>query len=84
MATPWIPTGFDEYPLVSIESIPASQIQFRRNISATDDFGDGDCDVFGREGYLIGIKMCVAASKTLPGSIIAGTYTKFPNENWGV
>lgn len=73
MTTPWIPAGFDAYPLVEIETLPAIQVQFRRAIDEKDRFQDADCDVFGRKGYLIGIKMCVAESKVLAGSLAAGT-----------
>jgi hypothetical protein len=72
MATPWIPSGYEAYPLVNIDKLPAIQVQFKRTMNDTETFQDDDCDVFGRTGFLIGIKMCVAKSKTLPGSMIAG------------
>lgn len=73
MATPWVPSGHDSYPLVNIDKVPACQVQFKAGMSGQDDFEDGDCDIFGRKGYLIGMRMCVAKSKASPGSIIAGT-----------
>lgn len=72
MATPWIPNGYDAYPLVNIDKLPAIQVQFKRTMNDTESFLDGDCTVFGRTGFVIGIKMCVAKSKSLPGSMIAG------------
>lgn len=73
MVTPWLPNGYDGYPLISIEKLPATQIQFQNSIEETDGFRNSDCDVFGRKSFLIGIKMCVAESKANPGSMIAGT-----------
>ena len=72
MATPWIPSGYDTYPLVNIENVPAVQVQFKRTMNETEHFLKEDCDIFGRSGFLIGIKMCVAESQALPGSVIAG------------
>ncbi|KAF2464221.1 uncharacterized protein BDR25DRAFT_159442, partial [Lindgomyces ingoldianus] len=74
LATPWIPIGYDSYPLVNIEKVQASQIQFRGGMHETDAFRNEDCDVYGSEGFLIGIKMCVSKSKMFPGSITAGVY----------
>ncbi|ORY14471.1 hypothetical protein BCR34DRAFT_560515, partial [Clohesyomyces aquaticus] len=73
-ATPWVPTGYDAYPLVNIERIPASHIQFRGGMSQEDAFRNEDCDVYGSGGFLIGIKMCVAKSRAFPGSIAAGVF----------
>ncbi|PVH96288.1 hypothetical protein DM02DRAFT_688314 [Periconia macrospinosa] len=74
MTTSWMPAGFDAYPLVSVGKLPATQIQFRRTIPESESFQNEDCDVFGREGFLIGIRMCVARSKVVPDSVIAGVY----------
>lgn len=74
LATPWMPTGYDAYPLVNIDRIQAIQLEFKGWMSEEDGFRNEDCDIYGSKGFLIGIKMCIANSKTYPGSIIAGTY----------
>ncbi|KAF2470127.1 uncharacterized protein BDR25DRAFT_152192, partial [Lindgomyces ingoldianus] len=74
MTTPWYPTGYSSYPLVNIDKVPASQIQFRRGMNSTDSFQDEDCDIYGSKSFLIGIKVCVSKSKSYPGSIVAGVF----------
>jgi hypothetical protein len=71
MTTPWAPTGFDDYPLVNIDKVPAVQVQFRRG-NGTSEFASEDCNVYGAQPFLIGIKVCVKTSDVHKGSLEAG------------
>lgn len=79
LATPWMPTDYDAYPLVNIERIQAIQLEYNGWMSQADGFRNEDCDTYGSKGFLIGMKMCIADSRAYPGSIIAGTY--LPQQN---
>lgn len=73
MTTPWPPTNYTAYPVISLQSIPATHIDFVRGIH-NDTFNDAeDCEVFGDAGFLIAMKFCLARSVSSPGSLIAGT-----------
>ncbi|KAI9766721.1 MAG: hypothetical protein M1840_006365 [Geoglossum simile] len=74
MATPLPPTIYPSYPLILIHDVPASQLEFRRGLSDEDTFSEGDCTVYGSEGFLIGVRFCVANSRVAHGSLIAGIY----------
>lgn len=63
MVAPWIPKGYDSFPMVKINSAPSVQLDFTDPVSGS--FLDSDCDVFGQLGFTIGIKFCVTA---VPGS----------------
>jgi hypothetical protein len=73
MTTPWPPTDYPSYPVITIARVPTIQINFVRGIH-NDSFYDGeDCTVFGEDGILIGIKFCLARSRSAKGSLFAGT-----------
>ncbi|KAF2005758.1 hypothetical protein P154DRAFT_551439 [Amniculicola lignicola CBS 123094] len=72
--TPWPPQGHDGYSMINLKNVPASQIEFRRGIAAEDAFTDEDCSQYGDKSFLIGIKVCVAKSKSYPGFLAAGLF----------
>lgn len=75
MTTPWPPVDEPSYPVVSVRDAPATQIDFVRGIH-NDAFDDAnDCTTFGGEGFLIGIKFCLARSQSTIGSLFAGSLT---------
>ena len=75
MTTPWPPTNFTEHPVVEVYNATAIQIDFERGFRPGDSFLDAaDCSVFGAEGFLIGIELCVAESQVARGSYIAGGF----------
>jgi len=79
MTTPWPPIDYPSYPVVTIRNAPSTQIDFVRGIH-NDTFVDSeDCLVFGADGFLIGIKFCLARSQSAPGSLFAGTLKKLPD-----
>jgi hypothetical protein len=87
MTTPWPPTNLTQYPVVEVYNAPATQIDFERGLDQGDAFSNAtDCSVFGAEGFLIGIKLCVAWSRVAPDSLIAGesfgSVSKTPKELW--
>ncbi|KIW23718.1 hypothetical protein, variant [Cladophialophora immunda] len=86
MTTPWPPTDYPSYPVVTIRDAPSTQIDFVRGIH-NDTFVDSeDCLVFGADGFLIGIKFCLARSQSAPGSLFAGVFVctegKHGDECW--
>ena len=80
MTTPWPPTNWTSYPVVTIQKVPAIQIDFINGLY-NDSFVDSeDCTVFGADEFLIGMKFCLANSRSSPGSVIAGKYRTHTTE----
>ena len=72
MTTPWPPTNYTSYPVITIRDVPSIQIDFVRGVD-NDTFNYAeDCSVFGEAGFLIGMKFCLARSKSSVGSLFAG------------
>ncbi|KAI1114517.1 hypothetical protein F5Y14DRAFT_171521 [Nemania sp. NC0429] len=69
MVTPWMPLGYNEYPLVRIDSAPSIQMEF---LETPLTFSPSDCDVFGAEGVKIGIQLCLANGSG--GALLAGIF----------
>lgn len=72
MATPWTPSGYEDYPLVKIEHIPSVQLDF--SSFETDVFHNDDCSVYGQDTTAIGVRLCVTGN-VQTGIIYAGMYT---------
>jgi hypothetical protein len=72
MVAPWVRPGNLGYPLVRIENAPSMQLDFSGTADAA--FLDSDCDLFGRTGFAIGIRLCVAEARPNSGQLRAGTY----------
>ncbi|KUJ06535.1 uncharacterized protein LY89DRAFT_603023 [Mollisia scopiformis] len=72
MVAPWVPEGYSDYPMVKIEDVPSIQLDFEWPVS--DIFDDADCDVFGEDGYTIGIRLCIVEDTTAVGSFRAGLF----------
>jgi hypothetical protein len=73
MTTPWPPTTQAQSPMVIVDPAPATQIEFQRGIPRVDRFEEGDCDIFGGEGVLIAMRLCVAKSRHHSGQLISGS-----------
>lgn len=73
MTTPWIPTGYSMHPVVKIDSVPAVQLDFEKELDE-QAFSDTDCITYGADGVLIAIRMCLQTHESRPGSLIAGEY----------
>lgn len=72
MTTPWPPKDFPSSPVISVKDVPCTQIDYVRGIH-DDTFDDAkDCTTFGGQGFLIGIKFCLARSQAAVGSLFAG------------
>lgn len=71
MMTPWLPNDHLEYSMARINSAPSIQL----DVAATSNsvFLDSNCDVFGEDGFVFGIRLCVAEDEFIPGFIQAGT-----------
>lgn len=75
LATPWPPTGHDEYPTTTIYSAPATQIDFQRVTDNKQRFDDpNDCILYGSPEVNIGIQFCLTKSTSSEGSLLAGKY----------
>lgn len=57
-------------PLVVVHSSPAAQLEFKSTDTGT--FFEKDCRVYGNRKYFVGVKLCIAANPSVPGTIIAG------------
>jgi hypothetical protein len=76
LTTPFIPEGYDKYPLVNIDNAPATQVQFERGMAKADGFQDENCSVYGGSGNItLGMKVCINKSKAAEGSYVAGEST---------
>lgn len=58
MVAPWMPSGYDRHSMVRIDNAPAVQLDFWG--PADDGFLETDCDDFGKTGFNIGIRLCMA------------------------
>ncbi|EXJ61433.1 uncharacterized protein A1O5_11749 [Cladophialophora psammophila CBS 110553] len=74
MTTPWPPTNYPLYPVVTIPGVPSLQVDFVRGIHNDTFIDSTDCQVFGQQGFLIGIKFCLARSQSAVGSLFAGIF----------
>jgi hypothetical protein len=72
LTTPWQPGGYPDYPLTKIENVPAVQIEYRNDPSDSYIFADDDCNVYGADDFLIGIRFCVSKNPAASGSYLAG------------
>ena len=70
MAGPWVPPGSVDHSLVRIRDVPSVQLEFSGPVDS--NFQDADCDVFGKGGFAIGIKVCVVRHPSPLGSLRAG------------
>ena len=75
LTTPWPPVSHVEDPVILVESVPGTQIDFRRGLQRGDYIEEDDCDLFYQEPYLIAIRFCLTRSRVRPGSFIAGKST---------
>lgn len=72
MTTPWTPTGYNEAPLLNIDSVPGVQIEFARGACDDYAFVQADCKFYGADGYRIGIRMCLSSCVDIEGAVMAG------------
>ncbi|KAK5468091.1 hypothetical protein LTS15_001064 [Exophiala xenobiotica] len=71
IATPWPPTNYTQEPVIVIHSAMSTQIQFKEGLPLGDTFQEDDCNVFGDNQTIIGIRFCAARSKVEAGSFLA-------------
>lgn len=70
MVVPWVPQANPDHSMVMVKRVPSIQADFTGPVE--DTFDPADCDVFGKSGVLIGIRLCLAPVPFNPGSIRAG------------
>ena len=72
-ATPFPPTDNEDYPTITIHNAPATQLDFRRIYESEQTFNEAeDCRTFGADGFLVGMKFCLAEMETQSNSLLAG------------
>jgi len=72
MVIPWIPQRDPQYTMVKVKSAPSIRADFSGLIKEELSFEDSDCDLFGQEGVLIGIRLCLKMNSAEPGMMKAG------------
>jgi hypothetical protein len=66
------PPESDKDPVVAVHGAPSTQLDFLLEQDLSANFSLSDCAVYGDEGYIVGIELCIAESESFPGSVIAG------------
>ena len=76
MVTPWIPPADDygKFTLARVNRVPSIQVDVSTLGAEEVNFSDEDCDIFGKDGFIIGLQLCVAADPTSQGSLRTGKY----------
>ncbi|KAK6849277.1 hypothetical protein PG995_013110 [Apiospora arundinis] len=72
--TPLVPRDHVEYSLVRVKHAPTIQADFSGPLINGVSFSDSDCDVFGQESILIGIRLCLRVIPARPGVLTAGMF----------
>jgi hypothetical protein len=75
MTTPWPPTGYSSYPLINIYNLPATQIEFKRGINNSHIFSNSECAVYGSDGTIVGVRLCISEDSQISGSYLAGMHS---------
>lgn len=74
---PWVPRDHADYSFVRVKHAPSIQADFEGHLAKNISFSNSECDIFGQEDILIGIRLCLRMSPTEPGTLMAGrTKTK--------
>jgi hypothetical protein len=73
--TPWPATTHHEAPMINIDAAPGIQVEFQRGLQDGHVFVENECTVYGVDGMLIGIRMCIAESSSKKGIFLAGLST---------
>jgi hypothetical protein len=71
---PWVPSGYDQYPLVRVKNAPSIQADFSGPLADSQSFADADCDLFGQHNVMIGIRLCLKTSPLDPAMLMAGMF----------
>ncbi|TGJ81959.1 hypothetical protein E0Z10_g6802 [Xylaria hypoxylon] len=69
---PWVPQGNNDHDLVRIDKVPSLQLDFESSSNST--FLETECETFGEFGFRIGIRLCIAESRTSRELIRAGLF----------
>lgn len=60
MVAPWVPERDPDFPMIKVHNAPAIQMDFSGSTKVnTHSFDDTDCDVYGDDQSIIGIKLCI-------------------------
>ena len=67
---PWMPSGYEDHPIVRIDNVPAVQVDFQGKHGPKDFNTTTDCQLLGSGEDLIAAEVCVR--ETQSGVIYAG------------
>ena len=74
MTTPWIPDVSAPSPMAMLPDVQGIQLDFQAGSGTDDLFSKSDCETYGADGVLIGIKMCVKPHESDPNLIVTGIF----------
>lgn len=69
MVAPWVPSKHVDYPMIKVDDAPAVQMDFSGVLEVDmEPFQEENCDVFGDDETIIGIKLCVEEERLGAGT----------------
>ncbi|KAK4218445.1 hypothetical protein QBC37DRAFT_274751 [Rhypophila decipiens] len=74
--TPWITPAqyYSDFTMARLDRVPSIQVDVSTLDAPKTGFSDKDCEIFGKYGIIIGLKLCIAADPTRQGSLRAGLF----------
>ncbi|KAM7204581.1 hypothetical protein V8F33_001545 [Rhypophila sp. PSN 637] len=74
--TPWITPAqyYSEFTMARLDRVPSIQVDVSTLDAPKTGFSDKDCEIFGKYGIIIGLKLCIAADPTRQGSLRTGLF----------
>ncbi|KAK7966418.1 uncharacterized protein PG986_000695 [Apiospora aurea] len=71
---PWVPRDHTDYSLVRVKHAPSIQADFTGPLAKNISFHDDDCDIFGQNDVLIGIRLCLKMNPSDSSLLMAGMF----------
>ncbi|KAK8066674.1 hypothetical protein PG997_013421 [Apiospora hydei] len=71
---PWVPRDHTDYSLVRVKHAPSIQADFTGPLAKNISFHSDDCDIFGQNDVLIGIRLCLKRNPSDPSLLMAGMF----------
>lgn len=74
--TPWITPSqyYSEFTMARLDRVPSIQVDVSTLVPEKAGFADENCEIFGKYGIIIGLKLCITADPTSQGSLRTGNY----------
>ncbi|KAK8135657.1 hypothetical protein PG984_003597 [Apiospora sp. TS-2023a] len=71
---PWVPRDHADYSLVRVRHAPSIQADFSGPLAKNISFHHDDCDIFGQNDILIGIRLCLKKNPLDSSQLMAGMF----------